>query len=161
MAVITQSQLSTNTGFVSTEPPDSSNIHLAIEERAIEATILLMISTVAIVGNVSLWIIILTTRSLKTPSNALILCLSGSDLMVSSINMPVTAYTISNGHWMFSHAACVLIGYITMSTFITSVMSLGSISINRYLLICKTNKFKEVYTKRNTAMIVSGEFHNG
>ena len=45
-------------------------------ERITEAVILCIISATALIGNTSLWIIILRSKRLKTCSNYLILCLS-------------------------------------------------------------------------------------
>ena len=125
-------------------------------EKAVEATILSIIAVVAFVGNVSLWIIVLRNRSLHTASNALVLCLSAADVLVSVINMPVTVLTIARGRWVLSHTACVAIGYITMVTFIGSVMSLAAISTNRYVLVCRAARMKVVYTRRNTTAIIAG-----
>ena len=55
---------------------DSHEIDYNRTERIIEAVILCIISSVALIGNTSLWIIILRSKRLKTQSNYLILCLS-------------------------------------------------------------------------------------
>ena len=50
-------------------------------ERVTEAVILCLISATALIGNTSLWIVILRSKRLKTCSNYLILCLSSKYLM--------------------------------------------------------------------------------
>ena len=123
-------------------------------ERIIEAVILSIIAVVSIVGNIALWIVILRDKRLQSSSNASILALSGADLLVSSTNMPLTVYSLVHGTWGFSHDACIVTGFITMCTFIASVMFLAVISVNRYLLICKMHKFKTIYTKQNVTIMI-------
>lgn len=133
-----------------------SEVGYSIVERVIEAAILSVIFLVAVTGNLLLWIVIFRRKSLRTTSNALILCLSSADLLVALINMPFTIFTILKGDWVFGEAMCVFFGTLNMITFIASVMSLAAISINRYILIVHPNKFRKVYTKRNTALFIAG-----
>ena len=100
-------------------------------ERMMEATVLGLICVSALVGNVSLWIVIISSKQLRSNSNALVLCLSTADLMVCTVNMPLAVYTIIHGSWPFGTSICKMMGFVTMVTFIASVMSLGTISINR------------------------------
>lgn len=52
-------------------------------ERIAEAVVLSVISGLAFIGNLSLWIIVCVEKCLRTPSNILILSLSAADLLVS------------------------------------------------------------------------------
>ena len=54
-----------------------ANYEVSKTERIIEAIVLTVIALTALVGNVSLWFIIIPYPRLRTCSNALILCLSG------------------------------------------------------------------------------------
>ncbi|ELT91554.1 hypothetical protein CAPTEDRAFT_34591, partial [Capitella teleta] len=130
---------------------------LSAVERGIEGTLLIVICLVGFVGNVSLWTIILMRRVLRTSSNGLVLCLSGADLMVSTVNVPMTITAVINGRWIFSTSTCRAVGFLTMLTFITSVMSLGMISVNRFLLICHPRRFRDIYTPAKTGAMVAGE----
>ena len=129
-----------------------------LAERVIEAMVLSVIFVVALSGNILLWIVVLKHRSLRTVSNALVLCLSSADLLVSVFSMPITIATIAIGQKMFSDELCVALGFISMCTFIGSVMSLAAISINRYVMIVHPSKFKGVYTKRNTGFFIVGKY---
>lgn len=74
---------------------DSDGInHISDIEKGIEAGVLFIICIVSLVGNISLWFIVLGNRALRTNSNKLVLCLSAADILVSMINMPVTIYSI-------------------------------------------------------------------
>lgn len=95
-----------------TLPNDSSLISpsITLHERYIEATIMSTVLAVGFVGNLSLWLIILRHKSLKTPSNALILSLSMADLLVTVINMPLMIVTLGkfqkNSASMANHNTC-------------------------------------------------------
>ncbi|XP_050413703.1 octopamine receptor Oamb [Patella vulgata] len=123
--------------------------------RIIEGLVLSVICVVALVANISLWVVICRTRELKTEANYLILCLSAADVLVS-LAMPITCYTIFRGDWVFSDDVCKLAGFINMVTFVASVMSLGAISINRYYKVCTGQRYKKIYTKRNVFLIILG-----
>ena len=71
-------------------------------EKVLEAGSLGLICVTAVVSNVSLWLVVLTSRSLRNESNYLILCLSMADLLVSVVSMPITVATIVSAGWIFS-----------------------------------------------------------
>jgi hypothetical protein len=124
-------------------------------EGQFEAFILICICIVAIVGNVAFWYVVCSDGMLRTTSNALVLCLSMADILVSVVNMPLTIVTILKHDWIFDEVTCVATGFLNMTTFIASVMSLATISMNRYILVCHPARFKSTYTKpKSSAMIV-------
>uniref|UniRef100_A0A2C9JXH1 G-protein coupled receptors family 1 profile domain-containing protein n=1 Tax=Biomphalaria glabrata TaxID=6526 RepID=A0A2C9JXH1_BIOGL len=108
-----------------------------------------VISAVAVVANVSLFLVVLNTRHLRNESNVLILSLSLADLLVSAVSMPITMATIIFGTWKFTRTTCVAVGYINMLTFTASVQSLAVISVNRYVKICRPSKFADIYTYKS------------
>ncbi len=125
-------------------------------EKILESFALIIFSVIAIIGNVSLWLIICRERALRNVSNALILCLSTADVLISGVSIPVIVYTIIYGTWNFSQSACVGLGFLTMTAFIASVASLGVISINRYIFICYP-QHKTIYSENNTAIVIIGK----
>ena len=125
--------------------------------KVIEVIVLCLIIIAAVVGNISIWIIIINSKALRTITNMFILGLSAADLLVSIANMPMTVYAVISGSWPLSDAACVIFGYINMLTLVTSVLSLCNISINRYFMVCKPSKFQGIYTKRNAVFMIFGK----
>lgn len=124
------------------------------EVKVIEALVLCVIIIVSVVGNTSLWVVVLRSRALRSITSMFILGLSAADLLVAVVNMPLTVYTIFVGYWTFSDSACVVIGFINMFTLVLSVMSLCNISINRFFMVCRPSKFKDVYTTRNAVLMI-------
>ena len=135
---------------------EASSGESSVAVLVIEAFILCIIILTAVVGNVSIWIIILKTRALRTITNMFILGLSAADLLVSTANMPLTVISLITHQWPLSEVACVVFGFINMLTLVTSVLSLCNISINRYFMVCRPTKFQGIYTKRNAKFMIMG-----
>ena len=78
-------------------------------------------------------------------------------MIVSICNLPTTLYTVAYyGEWRLGRKACVAFGFLNMLTFIGSVISLAAISLNRYIFIVRHTKFKKIYTKGHTGLIILG-----
>ena len=113
-----------------------------------ETTILSVIGFAALVGNVSLFIIVYKDRNLRTITNMYILNLAVADILVSAVSMPVTMVTIIKQRWIFGDATCSALGFFTILSFIASVMFLGMIAINRYFYVVKWNTYTNTFKKR-------------
>ncbi|KAK7093889.1 alpha-2B adrenergic receptor-like [Littorina saxatilis] len=131
--------------------------HITDAERHVEVVVLSVMSALANMGNISLWTVVLSTRTLRQQANnKLLLSLSLADLLVSVVSMPVTVVTIFLTRWAFSEQMCTVIGFINMLTLVSSVMSLGLISINRYIKICCPQRYRRVYTNINIYLMTLG-----
>lgn len=126
-------------------------------ERIAEATILIIIGVVAFSGNILLCSTICRFRHLRTVSNCLILCLCAADILVSLVNVPMTVAAVLYGSWPTTETLCIVIAFTNMVFFIASVMSLGNISINRYMTVCRTTRAKEIYSARNAFLMSLGK----
>lgn len=74
------------------------NSEIADAERYVEVAVLCVITTVSVVANFLLWMVILGTRSLRGESNnKLLLSLSLADIFVSVVSMPITVVSIYMG----------------------------------------------------------------
>ena len=113
-----------------------------------ETTILFLICFAALVGNLSLFIIVYKDRNLRTIANIYILNLAVADMLVSAVIMPVTMVTIIKQRWIFGDATCSALGFFTILSFIASVMFLGMIAINRYFYVVKWNTYTNTFKKR-------------
>ena len=120
-----------------------------------ETTALCFIALAAIIGNVSLYIIVYKNKDLRTVTNLYILNLAAADIMVSVLSIPFTVVTIITERWVFGDTACVVLGFFTILSFIASVMSLGMIAINRYFYIVKWNTYLKTFSKRKALLYVA------
>ena len=121
---------------------------LSLLYTASETTVLCLICLAAVIGNVSLFLIVYKNRKLRTVTNMYILNLAAADILVSVLSMPVTVVTIIKQRWVFGHTACKVFGFFTILSFIASVMSLGMIAVNRYFYIVKWNTYTNTFSKR-------------
>ena len=128
-------------------------------ETISEMTVLSFICLAALIGNVSLFVIVHKNPNLRTTTNMFILNLAAADVLVSVLSMPVTMVTIVKERWVFGHTACVVLGYLTILSFIASVMSLGMIAINRYFYIVKWNTYTNTFPKKRA--LLSHSIHLG
>ena len=101
-------------------------------ERVIECVLFSAIGLISIFGNISLWIIVFKNKSMKTTSNALILCLGTSDFVIALTAIPSTVTNVAYGRLAFSEEICKTIGYVTLTAIIASTTSIASISFNGY-----------------------------
>lgn len=129
----------------------------SMAELYIEGTILIIIALVALVGNVSVYFIVIRNKKLRTITNFFILGLAAADILVSVANMPVTAVALFAGNWPLDYMSCLVFGFINMLTLCSSVLSLCNISINRYVMICRPFQAKVIYTQRNAVLMVLGK----
>ena len=120
-----------------------------------ETIILCFICLMALIGNLSLFIIVYKNKDLQTISNLYILNLAAADIMVSVLSIPFTVVTFIAGRWLFSDTACVALGFFTILSFIASVMSLGMIAINRYFYIVKWNTYKKTFSKKKSLLFAA------
>ena len=120
-----------------------------------ETTVLSFICLAALIGNVSLFLIVYKDRHLQTITNLFILNLAAVDILVSLLSMPVTVVTIISERWVFGHTACVALGFFTLLAFIASVMSLGMIALNRYFYIVKWNTYTKTFSKKKALLYVA------
>ena len=117
-----------------------------------ETSILGFICLTAVIGNLSLYIIVYKNKNLQTITNLYILNLAAADIMVSVLSIPFTVVTVITGRWPFGDTACVALGFFTILSFIASVMSLGMIAINRYFYIVKWNTYKKTFSEKKSLL---------
>ncbi|XP_068743075.1 melatonin receptor type 1B-like [Montipora capricornis] len=118
----------------------------------IEAAILVIICAVSIIGNTAFFVIFLRSKTMRTISNGYLLNLAFADLLVSVLNMPVTVVTIIQQRWIFGESACKFLGFTTMVSFVSSVMSLAMIAINRYYYVVHWKTYRSIFTPRKSVL---------
>ena len=122
----------------------------------LETTVLCSICFAALIGNLSLFVIVYRNRNLQTVTNLFILNLAAADVLVSVLSMPITMVTIIKERWVFGHTACVALGFFSILSFIASVMSLGMIAINRYFYIVRWNTYTKTFSKKKALLYAAG-----
>ena len=118
----------------------------------VEAFILVLICAAAILGNITLFFVFTRRKNLRTIANGFLLNLAFADLLVSVLNMPITVVTIVEQRWIFGETACVFLGFTTMLSFVSSVMSLAMIAINRYYYVVQWKTYPAIFTPRRSVL---------
>ena len=127
---------------------------MAKTSAIIEAFVLIIICAVSIFGNITLFVIFTRRKILRTIANGFLLNLAFADLLVSMLNMPITVVTIVEQRWIFGDRACKFLGFTTMLSFVSSVMSLAMIAINRYFYVVQWISYPAIFTPRRSVLFV-------
>ena len=125
------------------------------EWTGFQASLLAVINALALFGNISLFVVILRTSTLRTQTNMFLLNLAAADLLVSVLNMPLTIATILHGSWMFGEFLCTLTAFLNLLSFVASVMSLAMVSVNRYHFVVKWKTYQKHFSKRRCAVYIT------
>ena len=105
-------------------------------ETAVLHTLLAFISLLTVTLNLLVIISISHFRQLHTPTNALLLSLAVSDLVVGLLVMPIEGLRYMETCWLLGRLMCALTPLISYCLLSASVGNMVLISIDRYLAIC-------------------------
>ncbi|NP_001301099.1 ocellar opsin-like [Limulus polyphemus] len=92
---------------------------------------------ISLTGNSVVIYIFLTTKSLRTPSNLLVVNLAFSDFMMMFTMMPMMSVCCFSQSWIFGPLACGIYGAFGSGFGSISIISMMAIAIDRYRVIVK------------------------
>ena len=114
-----------------------------------------IIITVGCFGNILTILAIVKKRELQTIPNYYVMNLACADLAVCTFVAPITALLLAGVHipdWL-----CKMTGFASLVFMMTSVLNLGIIGFNRYILICKSfHLYQRIFTTRNVLLSIIG-----
>nr|XP_046238832.1 trace amine-associated receptor 13c-like [Scatophagus argus] len=105
-------------------------------ETEVLYTLLALVSLLTVTLNLLVIISISHFRRLHTPTNALLLSLAVSDLVVGLLVMPIEGLRYLETCWLLGRLMCAVTPYISYCLLSVSVGHMVLISIDRYLAIC-------------------------
>lgn len=111
-------------------------LSLPLSEGAVYQTLLASASLLTVTLNLLVVISISHFRQLHTPTNALLLSLAVTDLLVGLLVMPIEGLRYIETCWLLGRLLCALTPYVSYCLLSVSVGSMVLISIDRYLAIC-------------------------
>ncbi|XP_025836884.1 G-protein coupled receptor moody isoform X2 [Agrilus planipennis] len=117
------------------------------------ATILIMV--VGIAGNLLTVIALLRNSKIRTVAAAFIASLCISDLLFCLVVLPFAASQFFLGTWIHGDILCYIIPMMRYGSVGVSLLSVATISINRYILIAWPNQYTKIYTKTKVAFYIS------
>ncbi|XP_069134425.1 rhodopsin-like [Argopecten irradians] len=108
-----------------------------------------------VTGNIVVIWIFSSVKTLKTPSNLLIVNLALSDLTFSAVNgFPLFTISAFNKRWVFGDAACEFYGLIGGIFGLMSINTLAMISVDRFICITKPLQAARIMTRKKAFLMI-------
>ncbi|KAL1505623.1 hypothetical protein ABEB36_005146 [Hypothenemus hampei] len=110
-------------------------------------TFTIIIMVVGVLGNLLTLVALIRHSKIRTVAAAFIASLCLSDLLFGFIVLPFSASQFFHGTWIHGEILCTMIPSLRYGTIGVSLLSIASISINRYILIAWPQLYTRIYTK--------------
>ncbi|XP_060596869.1 thyrotropin-releasing hormone receptor-like [Ruditapes philippinarum] len=125
--------------------------------RIISLTINIILFLVGIVGNILVVIVVIRTRSMRTPTNCYLMSLAIADcLVLMSATLPAipeTFYQINE--WPFGRVMCSLLVFLQYLGVDTSALSITAFTMERYIAICHPLRSQTMCTVKRAKRIIA------
>ena len=133
------------------------NMDLYPTVTVVYATGYALLAVVGSFGNTLLLISICSCRSLRTTANMFIVNLAVADLVVSGLvdSMVVTSALVGRKYFLERWVLCEFLGAVCCTGCTLSVINAMAISINRYVCICKNQRYLQVFSKWKTCIMIA------
>ncbi|XP_041364270.1 QRFP-like peptide receptor [Gigantopelta aegis] len=102
----------------------------------------------AFFGNLLVIFVITWARMVRSFTDLFIVSLAVSDILISTINMPIQLNLIVINEWSMGDFFCKFTHYLQAVTIVANILTLTVIAIDRYLVICHSEVSRKVRTKR-------------
>lgn len=109
---------------------------------------------VAIIGNILVILSVVCNKHLQTVTNLFIVNLAIADLLLSIIVLPFSASLEVLGCWVFGRVFCNIWAAVDVLCCTASILSLCSISIDRYIGVKYCLKYPSIMTDRRAVAIL-------
>ncbi|XP_017199546.3 melatonin receptor type 1B [Oryctolagus cuniculus] len=100
------------------------------------STVLIVTTTVDVVGNLLVILSVLRNRKLRNAGNLFLVSLALADLVVALYPYPLILVAIFHNGWALGEAHCKASAFVMGLSVIGSVFNITAIAINRYCYIC-------------------------
>ncbi|XP_032225878.1 alpha-1A adrenergic receptor [Nematostella vectensis] len=116
-------------------------------------TSLMMLLT--IFGNAVICLVIYRVRRLHCPTGFLLANLAVTDILIALLLLPFRIPGIIYHRWVFGRPGCVVIGFLQNTLCTASVLTLLSITVDRYLAILWSLQYNGSVTGTKTAICIA------
>nr|KAG5688785.1 hypothetical protein BaRGS_030654 [Batillaria attramentaria] len=105
------------------------------------------------VGNVLIVATILVNKTLRVLHNVFVVNLAVADFLVTAYFLPLQVSAFVDGKYPVSDSsACQFVGFSIVWLFVTSLLSIAAISINRFIKVCHQRVYHQIFSKTNTLL---------
>lgn len=120
----------------------------------VQASILGAITTIALLGNILICIVVYKHSWILHPTNDFVISLAMLDILTATIPLPLTiGFYITWPSWVVGESACSVYGFFTDFPKIASFFTLAFIAIHRYYRFVKPHEYNETFTPGYTIII--------
>ncbi|KAM9364977.1 mu-type opioid receptor [Pholidichthys leucotaenia] len=127
---------------------DANPVFIAIAITALYS----IVCMVGLVGNVLVMYIIVRYTKMKTATNIYIFNLALADALATS-TLPFQSVNYLMGTWPFGNILCKMVMSIDYYNMFTSIFTLTTMSIDRYVAVCHPVKALDFRTPRNAKIV--------
>ncbi|XP_004371342.1 neuromedin-U receptor 2 [Trichechus manatus latirostris] len=114
-----------------------------------------LIFVVGVIGNLLVCLVILRHQSMKTPTNYYLFSLAVSDLLVLLLGMPLEVYEMWHNYpFLFGPVGCYFKTALFETVCFTSILSVTTVSVERYVAILHPFRAKLESTRRRALRIL-------
>ena len=124
-------------------------------EKYLHAFAMSIIIVATVVGNILILIAIKRKRTLQNITGAFVANLAVADLLQGIVGMPFVMGSSIADDWVFGRAFCEINGLTNMLFCVTSMMTLGAVSIDRYLSILHPLRYVTWMTNRIACIMIA------
>ncbi|XP_028845387.1 mu-type opioid receptor [Denticeps clupeoides] len=111
-----------------------------------------IVCVVGVVGNVLVMYVIIRYTKMKTATNIYIFNLALADALVTS-TLPFQSVNYLMGTWPFGDVVCKIVMSIDYYNMFTSIFTLTTMSVDRYIAVCHPVKALDFRTPRNAKIV--------
>ncbi|XP_006870257.1 PREDICTED: gastrin/cholecystokinin type B receptor [Chrysochloris asiatica] len=145
---------SSSASNISCESPRNRGTWTQELELAIRITLYAVIFLMSVGGNVLIIVVLGLSRRLRTVTNAFLLSLAVSDLLLAVACMPFTLLPNLMGTFIFGTVVCKAVSYLMGVSVSVSTLSLVAIALERYSAICRPLQARVWQTRSHAARVI-------
>ena len=150
LAILTMNESGLN--FSTEHQSDMKGRSAAI--MVIQSSLFALIVIAAFIGNLLICLVLYKNRALRTITNAFVLSLALTDLLMSLLVIPLKIASAFIASEIVSDLACQVTGILVYNLAGVSLLTLTHIAVNRYIRVVKPSLYPKIYTKRSAAIMV-------
>ncbi|XP_012282147.2 fatty acyl-CoA hydrolase precursor, medium chain [Orussus abietinus] len=131
--------------------------HFPRSATVFAAVCAIVFSVVGVLGNlITVLALLRYARLRRHATTAFVISLSVSDLIFAGVNLPLTASRYLNEAWVLGETLCRIFPVFFYGNVAVSLLSMVAITVNRYVLISKSEIYARLYTPHGiTAMLIA------
>lgn len=115
-----------------------------------EFSIFFIINVVALLGNILVCWVFFSTQRLRTVTNIYIITLAVSDIIFTTLCLPILDGVLLSGKWLYPGWICKVHGFLVLLLCFVSLHTIALTGLNRYFRVVRPNIFKKIFTKKIT-----------